>query len=167
MAYASSTDLVARFDENTIRDLASDSGHQVTDLTCPVVTAALDDASGQIDSALFNGKAYDADDLAALTGNSLALLKRICCELAMCFLMGRRPEKYGEDSIREMYERADGFLERIRQGERIFDSTAHLGASVTDVDGPTTVKYTDMNLIPDRTRHFYPHRGTRLPLSRG
>jgi len=91
MAYATPTDLSARFDEAIIKDLASDTGDPVDNITTDTkVLAALDDASGRIESACTVSRLYSPDDLAGLTGNTLALLKRITCELAMAYLMGRR-----------------------------------------------------------------------------
>ena len=80
MAYASVADLKKRFDVRTLGDLASDDGTQVASANLPAdenVLAALDDASGEIDSAVLVARRYTTSDLTALTGNSLAYLKRL------------------------------------------------------------------------------------------
>lgn len=167
MSYATPADLVARKDQRTLADLASDTGTPSTDvLTDPVIQAALDDASGKVESALMNGQLYSLDDIAGFTGNSLALLKRITCEVAMAYLLARRPG-YDEDGYKKALDAADEWLNQIRKGERVFgDATSQLAASVPSIDGPTALKYEYLNLIPDRTRNTYPNRGQRLPLGR-
>jgi len=167
MAFDSAADLAARFDERIIADLASDTGEPVADITSDTkVTVALEDGAGRIVSALTVARMYDPDDLAALTGYSLALLKRINCELAMSYLIGRRQDNFGDESYQKIQESAEDYLERIRKGERLFDIEAAKDAGLPEVDGPSTVQYRKMNLIPDRTSNFYPERATRLPLGR-
>lgn len=169
MAYADALDLTSRFDERVIKDLLSDEGVPVESLGGNrKLAAALDDASGRVDSALMVAQQYTTDDLEGLTGNSLALLKRIVCEVAMAYLMGRRPEVFGGDHYEAMQRAAEDFLERLRRGERVFPSVAdNVAAGLPSVDGMTAVQYDRLNLIPDRTRRFYPSRGSRLPLGRG
>jgi phage gp36-like protein len=171
MAYASSSDLTARYDSRIIRDLASDTGTPVSEgalATDTRVSAALDDASGRIDSALTVARIYSTDDLDALTGNSLALLKRITCELAMAFLISRRQEKMLDGSTAEVEQKGEDYLDRLRKGERLFgEAEAAKDAGLPSVDGPTSVEYAELNLLPDRTKHFFPSRASRLPTTRG
>jgi len=171
MAYASSSDLSARFDVRIISDLASDDGTQITEdalATNSKVVAALADASGRIDSALTVARIYSTADLAALTGNSLALLKRITCELAMAFLIGRRQEKFLDEAIARVEQKSEEYLDRLRKGERLFGGSEEAkDAGLPSVDGPTAVDYSNLNLLPDRTHHYYPSRASRLPLGRG
>jgi len=167
VAYATATDLAARYDENTIKDLASDTGEPVDDITTdPKVLAALDDASGRVESAITVARIYSAADLAGLTGNTLALLKRITCELAMVFLIQRRPEKYADEALERMKAGAEDFLDRLRKGERLFAVEAARDAGLPEIDGPSAITYNRLNMIPDRTRNFYPSRKSRLPLGR-
>ncbi len=168
MAYASATDLLARFDERTIADLASDTGEPISDFENDTkISAALDDASGKIDSALTVAQIYLPSELAELTGVSSALLKRITCELAMVFLIRRRQENLTDDALTQIGVQAEEYLDRLRKGERVFgDSEANQKAGLPTVDGPTTIDYQQLNLLPDRTRNFYPQRATRLPLGR-
>ena len=170
MSYADADDLTARFDWRIIADLASDSGTQVEESALggnEKVAAALDDASGRIDAALSVAQVYTAADLAGLSGNSLAMLKRITCELAMLFLIGRRQEKLLDGSLPPMEQKAEDYLDRLRKGERLFgDVAAAAAAGLPTVDGPTTVQYEELNLLPDRTRNFYASRQSRLPLGR-
>lgn len=168
-SYAAPSDLIVRFDVRTIQDLASDTGTEVDADDLPTdtnVLAALSDASGRMDAAVLVGKLYTTTQLEALTGNSLALLKRICCELAMAFLIQRRPERYGAETLKAARDASEEYLDRLRNGERLFDIEAAKDAGLPTIDGPTTVQYETMNLIPDRTKNFYPSRKSRLPTNR-
>jgi phage gp36-like protein len=168
MAYASATDLIARFDEGVVADLCGDNGVPAADLSSNTkLSTALSDASGDINSAVMVSDLYTADDLADLTGDDLAFLKRLTCDLAMGYLMGRRPEKYAEGAVKNLTEQARTHLEQIRQGVHLFNIEATKSAGQPDIDGPTALDYQRMNLLPDRTRNFYPSRSSRLPLGRG
>jgi phage gp36-like protein len=168
MAFASPSDLIERYDARIVADLASDSGTPAGDVATDTrILTALDDGAGRILAACLNGQIYTEDDLNALTGSSLALLKRINCELAMVFLMGRRPEKFASDDYRQAMESAEQYLELLRKGERLFNVAANVAATSPEIDGPTTTTYDRLNLLPERCRPFYPHRAQRLPLGRG
>ena len=160
MSYSSPSDLILRFDPRDLGDLCGDDGVQVSRidlLTDPNLQAALDDASGAIDAALLAGGRYSAADLAALSGNSQALLKRICCELALAYLWARRPLYRAEDR-QAATETAEKSLERLRKGENVFNVAENIDASTPTIDGPTSVTYDNLNLIRDRTRNYYPAR---------
>lgn len=166
-SYATPSDLADRFDARTLRDLASDTGEAVADITSdPHALVALADASGRVDAAVLVGGLYTTDQLGDLTGNSLALLKRLVCDLAMCYMMSRRPERYGSEALAAMHKAADEYLELLRKGERLFDVDVAIAAGRPTVDGPVVTDYETMNLIPDRTSNFYPSRGSRLPIGR-
>lgn len=167
MSYATPSDLLTRKDARTIKALASDTGADIADPdTDPNLLQALEDASGEVDSAVLVAKIYSTAELATLTGNSLALLKRITCEVAMAFLFARRP-KYDEDGYDKALERCNKWLDRLRKGERVFDLEPQQDAGLPSVDGPSAVDYSRMNLLVDRTKGYYPARGNRLPSGRG
>lgn len=160
MAYASATDLTARFDSREIGDLLSDSGTPVDEGdfgSNTKLTAILDDASGEIDAALLVANRYLPADLSGLTGNSLAHLKRITCEIAMRLLLGRRPA-YNPDLLESMEKRVNGLLERLRKGENVFNLSDQKDAGTPSIDGLSTVEIRDLNLLRDRTRNYYPRR---------
>lgn len=161
--------MAARFDERTLRDLASDTGEPVADLASDgKIGVALEDASGRVDSALTVANLYSADDLAGLTGNSLALLKRIVCGIAMGYLWSRRHADVGNQDLHAAQQEAEEYLDRLRKGERLFASVAAArDAGTPEVDGPSALDYENLNLLPDRTKNFYPARATRLPVGRG
>jgi phage gp36-like protein len=165
MAYATHADMSARFDENTLKDLVSDTGTPVSSLSGDTkIEAALADASGRINSAVAAPtSAYTAADLSALTGDDLGYLKRLVCSLAMAYLLGRRPEKYGED-YKKIIESSEEEIERLRKGEHVFVTSAAKSGGLPEVDGLTITEYADLNNIRDRTKNFYPARG--VPVSR-
>jgi hypothetical protein len=109
------------------------------------------------------GGRYDASELSALAGNSLAHLKRITCELAMRNLLARRPA-YKPEVLEIFEKRADRQLDRLRKGENVFNIDDHKEAGVPSVDGPSLAEVQNLNLLRDRTRNYYPSR--RLPNNR-
>lgn len=166
MAYATSSDIIARFDARTIGDLVSDDGVrvEVSALSGNAnLTAALDDASGDVESALVMANRYTTTALDALTGNALATLKRITCEIAMAHLFNRRPG-FRPEQHEQVDERARAHLERLRKGENVFNLEDQRDAGTPSVGGPTTLQFDRLGLIVDRTRHYYPRR--QLPDNR-
>lgn len=159
MAYATVPDLTLRYDARAVGDLCSDEGTSVSVAGLdahPVVDAALDDASGTIDAALMVGGQYTPTDLANLTGNSLSTLVRITCDLAMVNLLQRRG--FAEtDRLKAMRDLAESQLERLRQGINVFNIPDR-GPDTIGTTGPTVVEFGDLNLLPDRTRHYFPAR---------
>jgi phage gp36-like protein len=170
MAYATSDDLIARFDATYIADLASDTGEPlpIDQLSgSSKIDVALEDASGQIDAALSVARQYEVADLLLLTGSPLGLLKRLVCQLAMVFLMERRQENLGSERLQDLKKTVEKYLDALRQGDRIFGIDANMDASLPELDGPTTTNYDDMNLMATtRVRNFYPAVGKRLPRGR-
>lgn len=166
MPYATPADLILRFDANTIADLASDSGTpEPTIATSQIVLTSLSAASGRVDASIRVGNLYQASDIAAMTGDSMEYLMDLVCELAMARLVARRPERYREQ-YEELTKHAEESLERLRKGENVFAIEVNVAAGLPTVDGPSTVTYTRLNLLPERTRNFFPYRKTRLPLGR-
>lgn len=166
MSYSDVDDFYYRFDENVVRDLCSDSG-QPAPRSNSMLTAALDDSQGRIQAAALRGRIYSTDDLEDLTGASLSLLKRIECEIAMAYLLGRRPEKYNTDWFKLMDERSETYLEQLARGERLFDVDTAKDAGLPTIDGPNSVDLINLNAITQRVQHFFPNRARALPLGRG
>ena len=167
MAYATGSDLVKRVDSNEVKDLASDTGTPVSDVDADAnISALLAGASGRVDAACLNAATYTTAQLAALTGNSLELLKDIVSALAMRRLIGRRIGRYANENAVKMIEESQVFLTQMRKGERLFDVDVVIAATKPTVDGLTVSDYNTQNLIPDRTRNYYPQRGSRLPIGR-
>ena len=158
--------MVNRFDSREIGDLLSDTNTPVDEGDFPEnvkLLAILADASGEIDAALMVGDRYTAADLSALTGNSLAHLKRIACEIAMRDLMARRPG-YKPELLESFEKRCQKHLDRLRQGENVFNIQDHKDAGLPANGGLSTVETRNLNLIRDRVNNYYP--GRRLPDNR-
>ena len=166
MAYATAAQLLERYDARDIGDLVSDDDTPVPRpdlLTDGKVAAALNDASGAIDSALMVGGLYSAADLAGLTGNSQYRLICICCEIAMARLFSRRPLRW-QEAYAKALELAEGHLDKLRCGQNTFGLPAQIAAGLPSIDGPTTLEYQALNLVRDRTKNYFP--GRRLPNNR-
>ena len=156
MAYASGSDMVARYDVRRMGQWLSDSGVPVEDGDVPSNTklaALLNDASELVNSAAFVGKRYSRANLTSLSSDDGGpLLKRIVCDLAYGMLAMRRGY-----SIKELTDLAPGWewaqemLEQLRLGERIFDFTAAADAGLVEV-----VSVTDQSgsLLSKNTRLF-------------
>lgn len=160
MAYATPADLLLRKSELTIGELVSESGTAVSPsglLTDDKVEAALDSASGAIDAALLQAGRYTPGDLSALTGNSLAHLKHITCEIAMAYLFAIKPT-YNSGEYDAAMKLHDLYLERLRKGENVFNVQTAIDAGTPTYDNPSVASVVQLNLIRDRTLHYYPHR---------
>lgn len=166
MAYATPADMAARYDENTIKELLSDDGDTSSiDLsTNPKLATLLDDGAGRINSCIMQSGHYSKEDLALLTDEDLAYLCRLNCELTMGYLMGRRPEKYADETVTRFTAQAREELDMIRRGHHLFNLQKAKDAGVPSVETPSVVDVNDLNLITSRSRGFYPSPGQRMPL---
>jgi phage gp36-like protein len=168
MSYATPADLLARYNLQVIGQLASDTSTALTALqilTDPNVQAALDDAAGVIDGALLRGQRYSVVDLTTLTGNSLALLKRINCDGAFINLWKRKSWDGQEERLDRAMEDFEKMLRKLATGEEIFNVPSDIEAGVPEITGPTSVEYEQLNTIASRCRgHIYPM--ARLPNDR-
>jgi hypothetical protein len=89
------------YDSRLLGDLVTDTGQRVQPyalLADPNLQAALDDAAGMIDAAVFVNNRYASVDLAGLTGQDLAFLLRLNSDLALILLMQRR----GSDAVSKL-----------------------------------------------------------------
>lgn len=163
-SFASSSDMVLRYDVRTLGDLCSDDGTPVAEAALASntkMTTALADATGQILAACLRGGRYSQADLAALTGESASYLKRLCCVVAFWNLWDRKP--YSSDETRKAArEEAMEMLEMLRKGEHVFDVSAVIAAGVPDVDTVTRVEAQTWQMVVDQCRggRFYPRRRT-------
>lgn len=169
MAYANSSDFIARYDQRVLGDMLSVDGTRVTVAAMATderLVAALDDASGEIDSAVRVAARYTTDDLAGLTGTGLAHLKRMTCDVAFWLLIDRRClVNILSDEADRRYRIYREHLKDLREGREIFDLDAARDAGLPSQAKATTVELTNMNTIASRSRgRFYP--GYVLPGNR-
>ena len=166
--YATAADLLCRKDERDIRDLVSDDGQAVAaaDLTDSGTTGgervlcALQDAAGDVESALAFGTRFTPDTLADLTGNAAARLKRMVCEIAIYYLIMRRPDTNSE-SLKYYSELRETHLEPLRKGQNVFAIPENEPAGQVSVDGPSIAEYDALSMTRDETKNYYPARRPR------
>lgn len=163
MAYAAASDLINYKDARHLGDLCSDDGTRVASGSLSgdaKITAALDAASGEIEAALLQGKRYTAADLAALTGNSLAYLKKLTCDIAFWILWDRKPAyRPDEHSRQQAMETCAESLKKLRTGEHIFNVTTVKDAGVPDLQAPSLVELERNNFLVDACRpRYFPAR---------
>lgn len=153
--------MLERYDARLLGDLLADDGTRVASGSISGnanLTAALDDASGEIEAALLMGGRYTAAQLAALTGNSAKHLVRICCDIAWALLCQRRGPVYKAEQREAAEATANRHLARLAKGETIFSVDGLVDAANPTVDGPSTASINRLNLITRRTRNFFPHQ---------
>lgn len=163
MAYATADDMRARFDERSLAEIVADDNSAVDlgDLSTDTnMLAALDDASGMVDAALLTGGQYTPANLSALTGTSLALLKRLTCTQAMLFLKQRRGGGYPSEmeAIERDQKWVDDMLTRLKRGANVFNVAEVLDAGVAEREVITVNSVDRAQLMRDRTQNYYPKR---------
>jgi phage gp36-like protein len=145
VSYATPSQMLTRYDARRLGDLVVD-GDKTTPratptqlLSDPVLAEMLADASGLIDAALLVGGRYSPADLATLAAveaalptpsSTFKLLVRLTCDLAYGLLVRRRG--LGMD-LAPGYAEAAALLDRLSNGELIFDVAAVVEAGRTRV----------------------------------
>jgi phage gp36-like protein len=159
-AFATAADMTKRYDVRLLGDLVSDGGVRVghPDILVDVnLQTAIEDAAGEIMTALLTGRRYSEADLHALTGNSLQFLKRINCVLALDNLYGRRP--WSDDQRRmQAIDKADAArndLDSLRTGKTVLNTEEAKDAGLPGAFMPQIAQITPLNLSVDRAREGY------------
>lgn len=167
-AYATAIDLVARYDVDLIRDLATDRENVTRSeiVTDNRVSVALQDASGEVEVALLAGGRYSVEQLQSLEGNSRNHLKQIVCGLAMAALHSRRPESADKQFIDALSEKSREAIRALKRGENIFGLPEILSASTPEATGPNAIQIQQANGLTSRMERFFPNAKTRLPYNR-
>lgn len=141
MAYATQADLVARFGEDLLLQLA-DRDHDGT-LDADVLDAALADAAALIDGYL-------------LTRYSLPLpsvpdvLRPIATAIAFRHLHTEGPP----DEVERLYKDALARLDRIARGTIVLDVTPEPGAAAQGAGGPVLVEGPERSFSRTRLKGF-------------
>ena len=168
MSYSTPSQMLERYDARTIGDLVADDGNAVTPsqlLANPNLQAALDDASGEIESCVLQGRRYLVADLLTLvagTGHTRFLLIRLTCDIAMRLLAERRPWYELNNAYAQRVEQSQRTLDNLREGKQVFDLAPVIEAGLPAVDTPTLASLQNLNLMVDAARRgYYPTR--RLP----
>lgn len=157
-AYATPADMLDCYDARDIAALCSDSGVTIPCGELPTNTKLLRMlrfASAEVESALIQGGRYSVLDLEGLTDNSKDKLVRMVCEFAMCYLFERRPS-WNVDATTKSREQVNKTLLLMREGSEIFNLAQTILAGQPTVTGPTMASYANMNMIVQRTQHYFP-----------
>jgi hypothetical protein len=117
--------------------------------------AALNGASGQLESAVMRSQIYQLADLQALTGVSLEYMKKILSDLAMYDLMTRRPGPAPSETVIDAYNRALEALEALANGTRIFSFLETAEAGLVETQPFLLTDYYKNNLISARWTPFF------------
>lgn len=163
--YALNSDFVTRYDMRPVADLLSDTGSPVAPsqvLTNTVLTTILQDASADVDAALFRGNRYTPAQLTDLSATSATLLTRLVCDMAMLYLKRRRG-KFNAEADGKWAEAIEAKLESIRNGENylmLAEQTEAI-ASTEQLDQPKLVRTQPMKSVFNMTRNYFPWQVTQ------
>ena len=167
MALATVNDLVTRWDQRIVADLASDSGQPAADLQSNArVLAALSGASGEVRAAVLKGRRYTLEDLQTLSADDAAYLKDLVCGLAILRLAVTRVNTLGAETVEALRKDMRERLAELERGERIFATESAQDGGLPKTEGPRLADYMRLNLMVDRCSRFYPDRASDLPLTR-
>lgn len=161
-AFATPADMLVRYDVRTLGDLCSDGRGRIQEAELAsnsILTALLNEATGQVKAAVLRGDRYKVEDLDALTGESKAYLSGLTCRIAFWLLWQRKP--YTDEQQRlEAKKGSDESLELLQNGSHVFEIDTAIDAGVPYVE---TVTRTDISnnwaLVADQCRpRFFPAR---------
>lgn len=134
-SYCTGAQCIKFYDVRQIGDLLTDDDTRVAAGSVaahPNLTAELNAASGEVESAVLVGGRYSVADLQALqSANSVGgeYLAKMVAVIAVWNLMERRnPDVMMPDRVRRVYES----LEKLRTGENIFGFIENIAAGVTE-----------------------------------
>ncbi|MBQ9875375.1 MAG: DUF1320 family protein [Thermoguttaceae bacterium] len=164
---ATAQDMIERYDARQLTRLSfdDDARHDASELAnSEILGAALADAKGELKAALSVAGMYSDEQLERLAPESLALAKRVMCELALAFLYGRRGGESRETTA-QIRQSAEEYLERLRKGERLFsivESDAKEKAGQPSLVAPTAVQLQNLNGITHRAEVYFGGVASRL-----
>ena len=154
-SYVSASDFLALKDWRTAAQLCSDDPtNPIPDPTTLSTNTnfltILNAASGELESAVLRSEIYQVTDLQALTGVSLAYLKKIVCDIAMRLMYSRRPGPNPSETVINDYDKAMDALNNLSNGVRIFSFQQTTQAGLPDVYQMQTWDYINNNLVTAR-----------------
>jgi len=155
MSYATPADILLRFDANLLGMLVNDNSQKLTPMqlqTDSALQAALDDATGIIESALYVAYKYTAAEIATVTAGSVSLLKRLCCDLAIVMLCQRRAYDYADKY--PMLNLTLDLIQKLRYGERVLDFGPNENAGLSAATKVTLVQQECAGLVVSNYRIF-------------
>ncbi len=183
MQYCTPSQLLDRYDARTIGQLVHDQNAEVDPATLlldPILKTHLASASGKIEAALLQGNRYTIADLETIAAvdpettpndplaNNSAWLIQLTADIAFSTLWRRRTWDEGDIGI-TIGEAADAELEKLRNGQMVFNLPAVAAAGVGWIGGASAVDVSRLNMIVDQATinnnlGYYPRR--REPFDR-
>ena len=162
-AYITPADFLARKDQRSVGQYCSFDGQDVltyAELVGPPVNvtlaAALNTASGALESAVLTSQHYAVTDLQALDGMSLEYMKTILSDIAMYEIVCNRPTNNPPETVSQKYQLALQALQDLSDGKRIFafQETADAGLPKVQRISPFTRYFTDGMVTARMNRGF-------------
>jgi len=147
MSFCTEAQFEQRYDTRLIAQYSNDANSTTKDSA--VVQAALDDADGDVKSAVLRGGIYVASDLTTLDTNDEKLLIRLCATLAMKHLVGRRGR--GARALKDDFDWAQETLKLLRDGARVFDVATPLAADEPEVITLTVSEKENLDTMTNTT----------------
>jgi phage gp36-like protein len=159
VAYATASELTARYDARLIGDLATDDNTREDAATinagsAPRVEAALADASADIDAALLSTKRYTRTQLDALQATPDPFLRMLCVDLALGRMYATRGRGM-PDGHQTIFDSASERLADLRHGKITLELDAAIEAGIGGISRvlPSSRVYqyriSDRPLYPD------------------
>lgn len=180
--YATGEDLIKRYDIDLVADLCQDSRAEldyesdITNLTeHPNVVSAIEDASGEIDTALTVGGRYTPAQLHELFDptpgqvaweNTRKHLIRVTCAIAMSILVERRLDRVSQETADWLRKNSDKFLKQLKRGENVFGIQEVVDTGAIDFQTVQAIEVERLNLLPARMPRFFPPTEQRTPRNR-
>jgi phage gp36-like protein len=158
MAYATASQVIARFDVRELGQLAVDDNTELTSgglASSARLQACIDDATADIDDALRSGYRYTSAELASLSSASNKTLIRICADLTLAYMYrarGRMPSEYHQRAIDDTKAR----LNDLRDGKTVLHGSTNQDVT-TKTTVPTTSERSDLGMMSDSS-HFRSRR---------
>lgn len=163
--YCTAADVIDVCDVRTLGDWLSDTGQRLTpgEVTSSGESGGrlyrfMQEASGEIESAVFRGGRLTAADLAALTGNSLRKLKALAAGYAVFLAWDHRPGAFGKSEMPARAGKALEDLDLLCAGERIFAFQEMADAGRIDHEVEDRADVAARNGIAYRARRFFGKR---------
>lgn len=167
-AYLSASEFLTRVDWRPIAQLMTDDD-TTEDVRSALTDASsvegarlaelLKDASGQVETAAFVGGRYAPADLAALSGNQAAYLKRLVADIAIGLCYQRRPDLFS--GMPAQAQQANQILNALAGGDRIFGLQENIDASHMHMTTDTPENVETRNGMVYIARGFFGRRGNR------
>jgi hypothetical protein len=144
VAYCTPQQMVHRYDARTIGQYLSDDGIKLTVdevLASPILSELLQEASGELETALLRGGRYTPADLGNLTGNGLEMLAGMVAGYAMFLIWDRRPGRFSDHQLPLRAQIAVDKFQDLATGHRIlpFQEAADAGRIHHEVEAARKV----------------------------